>query len=91
MTSTRWVSCRLWIKVIVPDALTVFELTPVPLAELHDWLEREGVRAWPQSVRWERWDVVEVRDGAVCEVAEWGIREREPNHTRHQMEMGAHC
>lgn len=59
----------------MPDALRVFELTPVPLAELHDWLKREGVQVQGHSVAWgDRWDIVEVRDGTVCEVAKREVR-----------------
>ena len=58
----------------MPDPVRVFELYPVPLDELHGWLEARGLVVCEHSVNWGERIVVEVRDdqtndtGTVCQV-----------------------
>ena len=43
------------------ETLRVFELYPVPLSELHGWLEARGLVVCEHSVNWGERIVVEVR------------------------------
>jgi len=44
----------------MPDPLRAFDLVPVPLSELHDWLEARGLVVCEHSVKWGERIVVEV-------------------------------